>query len=85
MTDTSNYLPRSVHVKPFNWELILMMSDHSKKPVWVQMNSSNIAIFTASYHNIVSDRYQGIHTVRMAWELVRVQSILVLARRKQVI
>ena len=49
------------------------------------MNSSNIAIFTASYHNIVSDRYQGIHTVRMAWELVRVQSILVLARRKKVI
>ena len=51
--------------------------------MWVQVDSSDIAILTTSYHDIVSDGYQGIHAVRVSWELVRVKSILVLTGKNK--
>ena len=49
----------------------------------VQVYSSDIAILTTSYHDIISYGYQGIHTIRVSWELVRVKSILVLTEKNK--
>ena len=49
----------------------------------VKMNSPNIAILTPSDHHIVSDGDQGIHTVRVPGELVRVEPVLVLAENRR--
>ena len=45
------------------------------------MKSPNIAIL--SDHHIVSDGDQGIHTVRVPGELVRVEAVLVLAENRR--
>ena len=50
----------------------------------VKINSPNIAIIlTPSDHHIVSDGDQGIHTVRVPGELVRVEPVLVLAENRR--
>ena len=44
------------------------------------MHSSDIPILAPCDDPIVSDGDQSVHTVRVPWELVRVQPVLVLAR-----
>lgn len=44
------------------------------------MHSSDIHILAPCDDHIVSDGDQSVHAVRVPWELVRVQPVLVLAR-----
>ena len=44
------------------------------------MDNPHIPIFTPSDHHVVSDGDEGIQTVRVAGEQVRVQAVLVLAK-----
>ena len=48
-------------------------------PVWVEVDSPDIAVLALSDDHIVCDGYQGIHAIWVAGKLVGVQAILVLA------
>jgi len=79
MADTRHNLSCGVDIQSLYRKLVLMVTNYSEKSVRVKMNSSNITILAASDDHIVSDWNQSIDTIRMSWELVRVQPILVLA------
>ena len=56
-----------------------MVTHHAEKPVRVEMDSPDVAVFTASHHHVVGDRNDTVDSIRMSGELVAVQTILVLA------
>ena len=79
MTNTGNDLSRGVDVQPLYWELLFMMTHNAEEPVRVEMDSPDVAVFTASHHHVVGDRNDTVDSIRMSGELVAVQSVLVLA------
>ena len=72
MTNTGNDLSRGVDVQSLHWELLFMVSHHTEKPVRVEMDSPDVAVFTASHHHVVGDRNDTVDSIRMSRELVAV-------------
>ena len=60
------------------------MTHHAQEPVWVEVDSPDVAVLTASHHHVVRDGDDAVDPVRMSWELVRVEAVLPLAEIQRI-